>query len=224
MKTLYEKTSNLANYIRDIMYMQKYWMDSYSDVAKIRTARMTITPQSCYETVRGYAFDTTNPELEDGKIFQSLQRKSDYSTDYVMTLTSSYTHINNNTKGKVAKYHYVQYVHNHPNDLEQVLSGELRDLFQALRTGISTDTVRETEFQQTLVHKDYIINGFYLFLLLYEDLKKVQFEHKDVMLCLGDTDIRAFVPARKAFIDLLDQKVNNDWRQTILQRYGHDIG
>ena len=222
MKTLYEKASNLANYVRDIMYMQKYWMDVYSDVAKVRTARMTIIPLSSYDTVRGYAFDTTNPEI-DGKIFQSVQRKSDYRTDYIMTLTSSHSHVKNNT-GDKAKYHYVQHAHKHPNDLERILSGELLDMFQALRNGISTDTVRETEFQQSMIHKDYVMTGFYLFLLLIDDLNNIQYPDKDVVLCLGDTDIRAFVPARKAFIDLLDKKVKNDWRKAILQRYGHSFG
>lgn len=223
MKTIYEKTSNLANYIRDIMYMQRYWMDIYSDVAKIRTERMSITPLSYNETIRGYEFGTNNPVIEDGKIHQSICRKSDYRADYVMTLTSSYVHVNNNTRGK-ANYHYVQHAHNNPNDFECILSGEMLDLFKALRNGISTDTIRETEFQQTMIHKDYEITGFYLFLLLIDDLNNIQYSDKDVILCLGDTDIRAFVPARKAIIDLLNKKVNHDWRQAIFERYGHTIG
>lgn len=224
MKTLYEKASNLANYVRDIMYMQKIWMDSYQEVSKIYSGRMHIIPMSSYNTIRGYALETTNPNLEDGKIFQSLQRKCDYSVDYVMTLTSSYTHMRNNTQGKNVKYHYVHCPHNHPNDFGNSLSGEMRDLFQALQNGISTDAVRETEFQQTMLHDDHIITGFYLFLLLNEDLNTIQYSSKNIILCLGDTDIRTFVPARKAFIDILDKKVKNDWRQAILQRYGHSIG
>lgn len=223
MKTLYEKASNLANYIRDIMYMQRYWMDIYSDVAKFRTTRVSFVPPSYNETIRGYEFFTTNPEIEDGKIHQSICRKSDYRADYVMTLTSSYSHIRSNT-GDKAKYHYVQHAYISPNDFEYILSGELLDLFKSLRNGISTDTIRETEFQQTMIHKDYVITGFYLLFFLIDDLNNIQYSDKVLHLCLGYTDIRAFVPARKAIIDLLNKKTNHDWRQAIFERYGHTIG
>ena len=224
MKTLYEKASNLAKYIRDIMYMQRYHMDCYAEVSVVRTARASITPNNSYERVRGYSFETANPVLEDAPIFQILKRENDYRTDYIMTLTSSYTHIKNNTSSSRPKYFYVQHPINHPNDVERSMTAEQRDCFQALRNGISTDTIKETEFQQQLIQPDYLLNGFYLTLLLYEDLNAVQYVDKRVVLCLGSTDIKTFVPARKALIDLLDKKVNNDWRETILKRYGHAIG
>lgn len=224
MKTLYEKASNLANYIRDIMYMQKYYMDCYSEVSVIRTARMSVTPTSSYERIRGYGFETANPTIENGHIFQIVKRDSDYKNDYVMTLTSSYSHIKNNTQTSLPKYFYIQHPITSFNDFENTLDRTQRDLLQALRNGISTDSVKETEFQQQMINPDYMITGLYLFLLLNTDLNAVQFEDKRVVLCLASTDIKTFVPARKAFIDLLDKKVSNDWRQAIHKRYGHVIG
>lgn len=225
MKTLYEKAGNLANYIRDIMYMQRYWLDVYQEIAKVSNGYRTLIPTSHYDSIRGYSFETSNPEIDI--IFQSLCRKSDYRVDYIMTLTSSHTHVKNNI-GNNLKYVYVQHPHNHPNSLERILGGEVLNLFQALRNGISTNTIRETEFQQTMLHHDYELTGLYLFLLLIDDLNKIQYVDqyvdKDVILCLGSTDIKSFVPARKAIIDQLDKKVKHDWRQAIQQRYGHTIG
>lgn len=224
MKTLYEKASNLANYVRDIMYMQRYYMDCYAEVSLIRTARMAVIPNNSYERIRGYSFETANPNIEDAPIFQILKRENDYRTDYIMTLTSSYTHIKNNTISSKAKYVYVQHPNNHPNDIERSLSSDQRDCLQALRNGISTGSIKETEFQQQLIQPDYLLSGFYMMLLLLDDLNKIQYEDKRVVLCLGSTDIKTFIPARKALIDLLDTKVKNDWRETILKRYGHSIG
>lgn len=224
MKTLYEKASNLANYIRDIMYMQRYYMDCYAEVSIVRTARASITPNNSYERVRGYSFETANPVLEDAPIFQILKRENDYRTDYVMTLTSSHTHVNNNSRGDKRKYHYVHHAYSNLDKLEEVLPPDLLDMYRSLQDGISTNTIKETEFQQSMLHQDYALTGFYLFLLLNGDLNKINYESKNLVLCLGSTDIKTFIPARKAFIDLLDKKVNNDWRETILKRYGHSIG
>lgn len=223
MKTLYEKASNLANYIRDIMYMQRYYMDCYSEVSVIRTARMSVTPTSSYERIRGYGFETANPVIEDGHIFQIIKRESDYKSDYIMTVTSSYSHVKNNTQTSRPKYFYVQYPITNHWDFESTLDRAHRDLLQALRNGISTDSVKETEFQQQMIHPDYLMTSLYLVLLLNNDLNAVQYEDKRVVLCLASTDIKTFVPVRKAFIDLLDKKVSNDWRQAIQQRYGHVI-
>lgn len=222
MKTLYEKAQKISSYVRDLMYMQRYYMDIYSNINVRRSINTNIIPSTTADKIRGYAFETTNPD--EKMIYQILKRETDYSRTFIITLTSSYVHIKNNTNCDNPKYKYVQYGFNNVGDYGRQLPVDLRDLFHALRNAISTDTIRETEFQVQMLHDDYLITGYYMMMLLNDDLNNIQYPDKDVVLCLGSTDILTLIPARKAFIDLLDKRAPNDWRNTIQVRYGHTIG
>ena len=107
MMSIYQKTANLSNYIRDIMYLMKYNLDIFSSLYNTRTANGFVTPVSHGDTMRSYKFSYNNPNVEGSSIHASIMKEYEYSFDYILTLTSSYAHVSNNMKSTTNKYHYV---------------------------------------------------------------------------------------------------------------------
>ena len=224
MKTLYEKAQNFCNYVIDIMYMQRYYLDCYSTINVMMAGRNTkMLPSSHMDRVRGYSFDCNNPD-EGSSIQFMISRKDDYKIDSIQTITSSYAHIRRNTAIQNRNYHFVLQSNVNVIDCGTVIPVYNKMILSDLMNAIEEGTVQETEFQLNLLHSDYDITKLYFVILLNEHLENIQYIDRRVCLCLGSTDIRTFIPAKKAMVDLLNERApHEDWRDCISKRYGHTV-
>jgi hypothetical protein len=225
MKTTYEKTIKLAQYIKDIMYMQKYYLDIYHEINKVYIAGKWTTKKLSVESVRSYAMYIQPVEQV---VHSSVQQKTEYNDIVLMTLSNSDAHIKNNTN-KGAKYKYIHQFSSDPKGSifnTEAIAEQYRDLYFILDNGINNNTIKESEFQASLLSCNESMVRIYLYALLFDSLKDMQFEDQyPVSLCLSSTDILRYIPARKAYIDLLDKRVGarHDWREELKVRYGRTI-
>ena len=220
MKTIYEKSKNMAKYIEDLLFLNRYYLDLYRNInVKVRSRNIQYIPQAHQDDIRSYSLSTSDPHE---MTFSSLRISTDYNSRYLFTLTDSAPHIRNNTKESQLKYQFVMYNHNNDDYIKSVFEKfhpGSANVIDILRDGMMNNTIEEAEFQASLVHKDYVIRGFYMYFLLQDTLSKVC-NSEDTAVCVGEMDSLVLSPARKAMIDLLDKRAPNDWKQQIKQRYG----
>lgn len=219
MKTIYEKTTKLCEYVIDLVYMQYFHMQIFDEVNEKYFKGEFIPIAESLNNIRSFLFTCCRPE---SLMFSSIKYSNIDNNDKLMTITSSKPHVTNNTSGRGVKYNFVL-EYNSLNVLDS-----LKNLHHMLVSGIENDTIQETEFQTQMLYPDERIKSVYMYILLNDILSKIVPEdgrYENPILCLGSTDVLRFIPAKKAYVELLDKKVGNkyDWRSEIHQRYGHII-
>lgn len=216
MKSIYEKTKKLSEYIIDLMYMQRYYLDVYDDINIMYTGGKKVVKKITYDKLRSYHFVSQDSDA----VFNSIQYDDNNFDKVLMTITGSKHHINNNTGHIGVKYNFIQ----HPGDkLRDKLKDDLLLTFDLLSTSIEEGTQKETEFQVSMMYNEHIIKCLYLYIMCNEHLNKIQVGESSTVLCLTSTDVLRYIPARKAYIEVLDKKVKHDWRSEIKDRYGRTI-
>ncbi|EHX8550322.1 hypothetical protein SEPL_350 [Salmonella phage SE_PL] len=213
MKTIYEKAEKFCGYLKDIVYMMRFYQDHYVRLNNYKnTYNNTMILRNANEKMRSYYFNFMHEEFG---IMNAITTNDMY--DRLITITNSKSHIDNNIKGDRPKYNFVMYYYDKVED-------DMWPLFDMLTNGIESDTIKETEFQALMLHNEDTLQKYYIAIIMMETLGL--FSDLDMpvpILALGSTDILRFIPARKAMIDMMTKKVGDDWKTKLEKRYGHVI-
>lgn len=216
MKTIYDKAKKLSQYIIELVYMQQYYLDIYHEINRLwhPSDKKAQVKRITHDTLRSYMMVAQNPKE---CIFTSVQYGGDISSrSPLLTVTDSYHHCKNNYK-KGLNYIYIQTAgrgFSHSN-IDYITVNDV------LRNGLLTGDHKEAEFQCSMLASENSIKCIYLYILLEDCISNVK--NKGCSIALSTLDVMQYIPAHKAYRDLLDKRGENDWRSKIKERYGCSI-